>query len=285
MSGYTEEELALLSEEEREAIAADSPEADRELLEAVAGDDAGDEGEGDQAGDAGDDAQNKDEADGDEGAAAGDDAVSGDDADDKADFVPKYHAPAVDDYAVKLTALDESFQSGDVELKDYNAQRDALVRQQLKAEIASEQNAQVEEQLWQREISDFMDAHKEYGNKFRHAALDIAVKDLAADEANADKPGRWFLREAHKIVEREFGATAQQEKPPADNGDDKKPAGNGRKPDLSVVPKTLAHLPAAELPDTGSVDEFAHLDRLTGLELENAVSRLSATERERYRAA
>lgn len=278
MSGYTEEELSMLSDEERAAIADASPEAERELLKAVAGDDDGNDGEGDQSGDDGQ---------GDDGAVAGDTgapAAAADDADDKADFVPKYHAPAVEDYSAKLTALDESFQAGDVELRDYNAQRDALVRQQLKAEISAEQNAQVEEQLWEREISDFMDVHKEYGaSKYRHAALDIAVKDLAADEANADKPGRWFLREAHKIVEREFGATAPAKEEV--NNDAKLSVKNDRKPDLSLVPKTLAHLPAAELPDTGSVDEFAHIDRMTGIELENAVARLSPAERERYRAA
>lgn len=283
MTGYTEEELSLLSDEEREAIAADSPEADRAALEAIAGDGEGDDGD-DAVGDAGGDDGDQAGAQGDVDGAAG---TGGDDAVDKAGFVPKYHAPAVEDYAAKLTALDESFQAGDVELKDYNAQRDAMVRQQIKAEISAEQNAQVEEQLWEREISDFMDVHKEYGaSKFRHAALDIAVKDLAADEANTDKPGRWFLREAHKIVEREFGATFAADngtKAVVDSVEDKKP-GN-RKPDLSLVPKTLAHLPAAELPDTGSVDEFAHIDRMTGIELENAVARLSPAERERYRAA
>lgn len=266
---YTEEELSMLSDEEREAIADASPEADRELLEAVVGD------EGDPAVDSEVQGASAETAE----AAGASDAVEP--ADDKASFVPKYHAPAVEDYAEKLVELDSKLESGDLEMKDYNTQRDVLVRQQLKAEISAEQNTQVEEQLWQREISDFMDTHKEYGSKFRHAALDIAVKDLAADESNADKPGRWFLREAHKIVEREFGATVQTV---AANAEEKKPAAS-RKPDLSGIPKTLAHLPAAELADTGSVDEFAHIDRLIGLELENAVSRMSAAERDRYRAA
>lgn len=288
--GYTEEELAMLSDEERAAIAAGSPEAERDLLAAVAGDGDEDEdgaGDGDGAGD----------VDGDASASAGDGAAAtgatgaatdgataadNDGEESRSSFVPKYHAPAVEDYATRIQSLDQAFQDGTLELVDYNRQRDELVRAQLKAEISAEQNAQVEEQLWAREISDFMDAHKEYKeSKFRHAALDIAVKDLAADEANTDKPGRWFLREAHKIVEREFGVTSAQ--PNTQNQEDGKT--QSRKPDLSVVPKTLAHLPAAELPDTGSVDEFAHLDRLTGLELEQAVSRLSPAERERYRAA
>lgn len=291
--GYTEEELALLSDEEREAIAAGSPEAERDLLAAVAGDGDGDEdgsGDGDGAGDVGGDAS----ASAGDGAAAtgatgaatdGAPAADNDGDEVRSSFVPKYHAPAVEDYTTRIQSLDQAFQDGTLELVDYNRQRDELVRAQLKAEISAEQNAQVEEQLWAREISDFMDAHKEYKeSKFRHAALDIAVKDLAADEANADKPGRWFLREAHKIVEKEFGAQAK-ESPEQPNNDNKPGEKQSRKPDLSGVPKTLAHLPAAELPDTGSVDEFAHLDRLTGLELEQAVARLSPAERERYRTA
>ena len=58
-----------------------------------------------------------------------------------------------------------------------------------------------------------------------------------------------------------------------------------QKPDLKAV-KTLANIPAADIEHPGGdADEFAHLDRLNGLELEKAVSRMSEAERERYRAA
>lgn len=283
--GYTEEELSLLSQEERDAIAADSPEADRELLQAVAGDGDGDgEPEGDGAGDEGAESAEgaaADASDEEEGAAGEDGAEDGDAEEEGSEhFVPKYHAAPVEDYEQKMADLDQKFEDGDLQLKEYNQQRDALVRSQLKAEISSEQQEQIESQLWMREVSDFMDDHPEYkSSKMRNVALDATVKEIAADPANADKTYKWFLREAHKKVVEEFGGTA---KPPAN---DNKPPVNSRKPDLSGVPKSLAHLPAAELPDTGSVDEFAHLDRMTGLELEKAVARLSESERERYRAA
>ena len=58
-----------------------------------------------------------------------------------------------------------------------------------------------------------------------------------------------------------------------------------RKPDLSMVPKSLAHLPAAEMQQTGDVDEFAHIDRLNGVEQEKAIARMSESERERFMAS
>lgn len=278
MSGYTDEELALLSDEERDAIAADSPEADRAALEAIAGED--DDSQGDDAG-ASQDAAIESAGSSEEAAVAEQHDVSHDD--DKQPFVPTYRADPVENYAEKVDALDAAFEQGDIDLKSYNAQRDALVRAQLKAEIAKEQQAQVEAQLWEREVSDFKDDHPEYKtSKVRHAALDAVVKDLAADEANVNKTGRWFLREAHRIVQEEFGARAETRVP--EKTPERTPQ-KQRTPDLSVVPKSLSHLPAADIPETGAVDEFAHLDRMTGIELENAVARLSPAERERYRQA
>lgn len=279
---YTEEEMSLLSDEERAAIADDQP--DEGALRAIA--EGGDEDGDDEA------AQNaatvdadaviaKEEAEaGDESEAVEVETLSEDESEEREAFLPKYRADPVEDYEEKIAALDKGFEEGELRLQEYNQQRDALVRSQLKAEIAAEQNAQVEEQLWRRQVDDFIDDHPEYKeSKFRYSALHISVKDLANDDANSDKTGKWFLREAHRLVQAEFGGKQAVDEPPA------KPIPKARKPDLSMVPKTLSHLPAAEITQTGDVDEFAHIDRLTGLELEMAVSKMSEAERERYRAA
>lgn len=273
MDQYTEAELAGLSEEERAAIM-DSSDEEREALNAVIneGDDAS--GDGDSAA-----------ADDDEGATTGeaeDEGVSAsaEDDDERPAFVPQYHAEPVADYENKIAALDKQFEEGEIEPAEYNKSRDSMVRAQIKAEISAEQNAQIEAQLWQREIADFMDDHKEYQtSKLRHAALDVAVKDLAANEANNDKPGRWFLREAHKLVQAEFGG---QQKAEGKNEGDKQ-EGKPRKPDLSVVPKTLGSVPSADKGDAAG--EFDHLEKLNDIDLERALARMSPEQNSRYMAA
>lgn len=271
---YTEAELAGLSEEEREAILSGTEE-EREALNAVVSDDDEDGGEGEQGDGEGDGEEQDNEG--------GESAEAEPEGDDRSAFVPRYEAAPVEDYDTKLSDLDAKFEAGDIELKDYNRQRDELVRMQLKAEIAAEQNEQIEKQLWQREIDDFMEAHPEYNtSKFRHAALDIAVKDLANKEENSDKPGRWFLREAHKIVQAEFGQTGAK---PADGekkpDGDKKPA--PRKPNTDDVPPNLSKIPPAD--NAEAAGEFDYLDKLTGIEHERALARLSPEARDRYFAS
>lgn len=285
IEGYTEAELAMLSDEERAALE-DSSEEERAALNAVVndGDDDGDGKGDDDAGAAGDDK-------GDDAAGKGG-SDDDDDDDGQRHFVPKYQAEPVADYDEQITALDKRFEDGEIDLKAYNTEREGLLRRQLKAEIAAEQQEQNERQLWEYEINSFLDDHKEYrDNRLLHAALDAAVRELGNDEANADKSFRWFLREADKQVKTAFGRTENKEPKPGDEGDkggDQAKAGDdkgkgGRKPDLSVVPKTLGNVPAAG--DNADDGEFAYLDKLSGVEYERAIARLSDDQRSRYMAA
>jgi hypothetical protein len=59
-----------------------------------------------------------------------------------------------------------------------------------------------------------------------------------------------------------------------------------RKPDLKVVPPTLANLPNAG-GDDASVGEgkFAHIDSLSGMDLERAIARMSPDEQREYAQA
>jgi len=300
LDGYSEQELAMLSDEERAALE-DSTDEERKSLNAVAGvddDDEGKDADGDGDGEKGDDGDDGAAGDGDDagdgdGDGAGDDAGSGDDgdgSDDKPDrnvFAAKYHAEPVEGYADKMAELDQKFEDGDLELKDYNQQRDALVRAQLKAEISSEQQEQVEAQLWRREIDMFMDDHPEYvQRKLLNVAFDTAVKEVAADPANSDKTYRWFLSEAHKRVQEELGITQKQEqKHNADEGGKKnakdvKPRGS----DIKDAPPTLGKLPQAGAGESDA-GEFDHIDRLEGIDYERALAKMSPEARERYLAA
>lgn len=277
IEGYTEAELAMLSDEERAALE-DSSAEERAALNAVVND-GDDDGDDDKA--KGGDDDNKPDASG----QGGDDGDDGDDDDDENRFVPKYTAEPVADYNEQIESLDKRFEDGEIDLKAYNTERENLLRRQLKAEIAAEQNEQNERQMWEYEISNFLDEHKEYGgSKLLHAALDAAVKELGADEANADKSFRWFLREAHKNVQKAFGRTdAPDDGKPSGDKPDADTKGKGRKPDLSLVPPTLGNIPAAG--DNGDDGEFSDLDKLSGIDLERALARLSDEQRNRYLAA
>lgn len=314
--GYTEAEWNTLSDEERDALTETNEDVGDVNGKAPKEDDGAGAGDGKSTGDDNGNGQDTDKA------AAGDDEGTGDgvagDADkekpgnddedttgkagvDEEDdtrpaFVPTYRAEPVENYVEKIAALDQKFEDGDIKLKDYNQERDELVRAQTKAEISAEQNEQVEKQLWQREISDFIDDNQEYKGKMRHAALDIAVKDLAGKPENADKSGRWFLREAHKMVQAELGGAGKpdpkvEDPKPNDKADDKDKGANAnkdkpasRKPDLSLVPNTLSNVPAADSSEAAG-GEFAYLDKLEGIELERALARLPKEKQDRYLAA
>lgn len=271
---YTEQELSTLSAEEREALTADEPNVD--ALKAIAGDD-----------------NNCEPAVTDK--SAPEVAVAQEDAQpEKAEtFEHQYQVPPIEGYDAKVAdlaaqkvELRRQLNDGGIEMDAYEAQKDLIVEQEMslreqkiKADISAEQNEQSSKARWQWDQEQFFGAKENaiYQDKYLLAAYNAAVIDLGSDEANANQKGSWFLKEADKIVRSRFNIAKTDAPPP-------KPQ-DGRKPDLSVVPKTLAHLPAADIPQTGDVDEFAHIDRLHGLELEKAVARLSESERERYRAA
>lgn len=275
---YTKEELSMLSAEEREAMTEGREDAGAEEVVDTSQDGATDEAATDAAPEA-------------VQAEAQPEAVVAEKA--EADtFTHHYQVPPVEGYEEKVAEfatqkveLRRQMNEGTIDLDQYEAAKDGLVAQEMalreqkiKADISAEQNDQSSKARWQWDQEQFFGAKENsiYEDKYLLAAFDAAVRDLGGDVVNANQKGSWFLREADKMVRSRFSVA----KPDAPQ-----PKLDVRKPDLSVVPKTLGHLPAADIPQTGDVDEFAHVDRLTGLELEKAVARMSEVERERYRAA
>lgn len=284
MAEYTPEELeaAGLGPEEMAALEAGKETADDlDALRAIAG-----EGEDDAPADT--EAKPADPVAEDTEDDAEEDAVPA----DKPEFTPQYHADPVADFDAQMAAigddkkaLRQKLNEGDLSLDEYDAEKDALAErervlreQQFKAQLAAEQNQQTAMQRWRWEQDNFFaDAHNAiYKDDLLLSAFDHAVRKLGAEEANASKPHRWFLTEADRMVRERFSQPAAEK--PVER--------TSRKPDLSVIPKTLGNLPAADIPSTGGeASEFAHIDRLTGLDLEDAVAAMSDTERERYRRA
>lgn len=268
----TDEDLAGLSDEERAALEDDDDES--EILSKIAGDD---------------DDEDKDH-----------EEVADDDADDDADeaaaqvapveeFRPEMRYDAPEGLADKLAAIDAStaelvakFQDGEIDMAGFMAEKSKLDAEKIQltvsaeqAKFAERQNTDSRAQRWAWEQERFF-ANKANAETYKDgivlAALDAQVKQLAGDPANSKRPAGWFLEEADRLVRERFG------------GAQKSPAAKSRQPDLSAVPKTLAQLPAADIAETGD-GEFAYLDKLDGMALEKALSKMTPEQEARYLGA
>ncbi len=227
--------------------------------------------------------------------------------------VPRYEARLPDDFDAQVKALadkelnlKQQFKAGEIEFEEFEQARSELLvqREQLtiaktKAEISQEMNAQTAEQLWVHAVNQFMsDTAKldgaaggiDYREDTQKASdLDGFVRSLAARSEHAHQSMAWFLTEAHKRVLALHGIATKTPvdqttdsdsaaKPPVKSVDRKPP---DRKPPFDIAPKTLALIPGGEGP--GDVDgEFADVLALEGLAYEQAIARMSSTERERF---
>ncbi len=291
---FDEDDLNAAGLTESERAALNEPDEDREALEAIAGE-GDDEHQADEhaAGEGGKPAAN-----------ANQENTAADGLDDEDDDAPSvaFRAEAPADAADKLSALEardaEAFaklMDGEINPEDYQKvraevtrERDDIQAQVLKASISADMAEQQAANAWDRACKRFIASAKndegiDYtGNRLLGNALDQAVKELAADPANADKPASYFLSEAHKQVKQAFG-----HKPAAAPAAAPAPAAAApaaRKPDLSQVPPSLAKLPPAQEPIVGD-DEFAHLRGLTGNDYELAIARMSSEQLNRFMAS
>ena len=287
---YTEEDLKGLSPEERAALAEDKD--DVEALQRIADEDETVDDDDVVKADAAEEAKPETKI---------DEAVSKPvveaPKEEVAAFMPEYKAEEVADYVSKMSefsaqkaALRVALNDGELTHADYDDKKDAIIAEEqalrelkLKYEIAVEQNEQNAIARWNWEQERFFseDVNAVYKDKYLLAAFDSAVRDLGSKTENANQPGHWFLKEADKLVRSRFNTGETKVDEPKVETKPKE----SRKPDLSMVPKSLAHLPAAEIQQTGDVDEFAHIDRLKGIDLEKAIGRMSEAERERFRAS
>lgn len=316
LEGLSDEERAALKEDD-DATATDAvkgEQGDKKTEEkAQANDETNAGGDGDKD----DDKEKGTVKDGEEDKAAtekaaadtetGESAESEESGEEEADIdrpaVPPYVPPAVENYDAQVKTLKDErralvakFQDGEITLDAMLEKRDELDEklntlrdQQRSHDLLRTQSEHDAKRTWEIEVAHFQRAHKEYSvdkdgkplDPVMFNALDGLVKQLAADPANADKPAHWFLDEAHAMIANKMQPPKPAVKEAAQGGDGKTPVAKSRKPDLSVVPKTLADVPAAES-EKPATDEFAHLDKLTGLELEQAVARLTPDQQARY---
>ena len=194
----------------------------------------------------------------------------------------------------ELSDLRTKFKAGELELDDYEAERDRLSESQreldtlaLKAEISKDMTAQTAEQQWQAAIARQFEAaaKPESGgidyvkDEAKRTDLDTFVRALGANPANNEKPMDWFMAEAHKRV-----LALHDIKPAAKAAEAPVPAAPpaSRKPPMGSIPPSIAHVPGADGPGDLVADEFADIDRLDGVELEAALARMTPAQRDKY---
>ena len=204
----------------------------------------------------------------------------------KAELPADYDAQVAANKAA-LTDLRKKFDEGEVDAAEYHAKLDELQEQRAdlreaktRAQVASEMQEQAEAGAWLSAINTFVaDAATkaelglvDYAKDHAKASdLDGFIKALASSPENAAKPHRWFLEEGHKRVVALHGIATGKTAPPAQ-----------RKPDASAVVTNLADVPGGGGDADPVGDEFAELDKLTGLDYERELGRLSPEKRERY---
>lgn len=299
--------LANLTDEERAALAEDVSPEETAALEAIAGDeDANDasDGDGDES-DASAAAKPAPAAEAKPAAAKPDSppaAKAADaDEDNEPEFRPTFKASLPEDFDAQVTALDDrekdlaaKFKAGEmdadkfiVETRDITSKRSDLNGMRTQASTFESMNAQTARQEWEWTVSKFMRTVKKaegidyLGDADKGADFDQFVKVLATKPGNESKDYDWFLAEAHKRTKALHGIAdkaAPTDKKSGDKPGDK-PA--SRKPDVSKLPGSLANVPGGDGPgDVG--DEFADIDKLSGLEYEMAMAKMSPAQRERF---
>ncbi|GAB3359055.1 MULTISPECIES: hypothetical protein [Giesbergeria] len=192
----------------------------------------------------------------------------------------------------KLADLRQKFRTGEIEVDQYEVERDALSAQlneltslQTKAEIAREMQQQARHQEINTSLTAVMAQAKadgiDYNDPKQAAMFDRYANFLAGDPDFAGKSVAQIHAEAHKNVLQRLGKAAATPAPapaapPA-------AAPTPRKTPLETAPKTLAQVPGADDANTDlNGGEFTQLDSLDGLELEDALARMPKAQREQY---
>ena len=187
----------------------------------------------------------------------------------------------------KLEELDNQVADGEIDLTDHikesraiMEERNQIALEKSKQSIYAEENQRELNSRWDRAINDFYadESNKQFdvaengGNDVIYNALNSTVQDL--QQKSPGNAPSWYLSEGKKLVSEAFGIT-NEAKP-----EQKK----RRKSALDTdIPNTLSGVPAAAENSVGG--EFDHLEKLTGIELEEAVSRMSPAQQEKWARA
>lgn len=210
---------------------------------------------------------------------------------------PIFVAQAPEDAAAQLQAIAEKkeslfnqFDDGDITAAEYQKGLDEVNKEERKieraidrAELAKEIDEQKQKNSWTEACDAFLADNPRYNPEANHAnyvALDAEVRRVAASPEFKDRKdslaGHDILKKAHENImeglNKEFGVKPQGKAAETQNPAATKKPGN---------PPSLHSLPAAQVEDVTD-GKFGYLDRLSGVELEKALSKMSPDEMSAY---
>lgn len=299
--GYTDEELAALSETERAALTATDEDDDDTLNDIIGNDDSDDDDDSDSDDSSDDDKDDdKGDDDGKDDSDAGDDkgsddtASSGEDTDvdlgefdldsvPAVNFVPVLTGEILPEYEEKITALDVKLDEGELSAAEH--------RKEVRKLEAQSQNETIAAQRWEAEQAAFAKSlgfktiadYAKNGKDFEEVNKEVIR--IANDPSQSHLNGIQILSLArHTVLERaDYAAYKAAKKAgtlgkdPVDGKKSIPPKPAAKKPDI----KTLRDTPAADEAEVGQ-DKYAYLDKLSGMALEKAVAKLSPAEYDAY---
>jgi hypothetical protein len=207
-------------------------------------------------------------------------------------FVPSFNQIDPTDLTAirdEVSNLKKQFDEGEVEYDIYMEKRLELKEMETAAKLRAEFNQEMVQKNWEWEQNRFLDENpviREDKRLFRAFAGEVNEILESADAANMS--GRQILSKAKgsiddliSIVQGKGTETQPKEKSPKDTEkEDLTRDAKKKQADRSNIPKTLSNVPPAALNDDGG--EFAHLDKLSGDKLEDALERMSNAELKRY---
>ena len=173
--------------------------------------------------------------------------------------------------------LAAKYEAGELSFTDYRKQERVLERHQREAEAVIYQ-AQVQAQMrqehsqrdWSAAVSDF---RKDPANAVFESPVTLPLMEAALSAVRAQTPGiaaTAQLQAAKTMVQGQMRQLLGMDALPVAATPRTKPQ----------IPPSLGGIPVAE-PNESNI-EFIHLDKMTGLQLEKAIAKMSADQRERW---
>lgn len=175
-----------------------------------------------------------------------------------------------------LKALAQKFDDGELTAVEWRDQQEVLEdeRDTLKEKktLAAMSNQTAVNTWYHSTIPIFMAAHPEYTDgSLRHKLLDTIVRELQMSTQVPTDPK--ILAEAHTRIVKELGAVAGAAAP---KPKPKPKAAREGSPNFSAIP-------ASDPQQVGApINKFARLDKLSGVEYERALAKLTPADRDHY---
>lgn len=298
MSTLDDELLATLTPEEREAFEAiEYDDQEVETIKKIAGE-ASDDADADDEDDEDEDAEPVEgkaapKADDAEPPLVDEQAAEAKPATDDVPAPARYDDQLPSDYDDKIAALKtrdaelrQRFKDGDIDIDERDAglaeiaaEREQLLIQKAAAETLASINEQNQRQAQADYERRFVERVKADGIDYTQQRNINLFNTLLAElqEEHGDKGRDWLWSEAHKAVLRARGvplSRAASQDPVAD-------AKSKRKPPVDAAPMTLAQVPGSDGPGDVS-SEFSDIEALDGWELEEAIAKMSPSQREKF---